>query len=46
MWLLAAVNVIGLAITVLLGEETRGRALSDTSAPGRSPALVSDDVDA
>lgn len=32
MWLLAGVNIAGLVATVLLGEETRGRALSETSA--------------
>lgn len=32
MWLLAGVNIAGMVVTVLLGEETRGRALSDTSA--------------
>ena len=32
MWLLAGVNIAGLIVTVLLGEETRGRALSETSA--------------
>jgi MFS transporter, putative metabolite transport protein len=32
MWLLAAVNIVGLVFTVLLGEETRGRALAETSA--------------
>ncbi|MCV7283284.1 MFS transporter [Mycolicibacterium flavescens] len=39
MWLLAAVNVVGLVVTVLLGEETRGRALADTSAAGASPRI-------
>jgi putative MFS transporter len=38
MWLLAAVNVVGLIVTLLLGEETRGRALSETSAPAQDPA--------
>jgi MFS transporter, putative metabolite transport protein len=32
MWLLAGVNIAGLVVTLLLGEETRGRALSETSA--------------
>ena len=32
MWLLAGVNIAGLVATLGLGEETRGRALSDTSA--------------
>ncbi|WP_367129173.1 MFS transporter [Saccharothrix sp. HUAS TT1] len=32
MWLLCAVNVAGLLVTVALGEETRGRPLSETSA--------------
>jgi MFS transporter, putative metabolite transport protein len=32
MWLLAGVNIAGLVATLVLGEETRGRALSDTSA--------------
>ncbi|MBC2640747.1 MULTISPECIES: MFS transporter [unclassified Rhodococcus (in: high G+C Gram-positive bacteria)] len=32
MWLLAAVNIIGFAVTIVLGEETRGRPLSETSA--------------
>ncbi|GAS92002.1 MFS transporter [Mycolicibacterium brisbanense] len=41
MWLLAIVNVVGLVVTGLLGEETRGRALSDTSAAGSSRAPVS-----
>ncbi|MGE0218566.1 MFS transporter [Mycolicibacterium sp.] len=31
-WLLAGANVVGLLVTVLLGEETRGRSLSETSA--------------
>ncbi|MGV9796855.1 MFS transporter [Mycobacterium sp. NPDC003449] len=38
MWLLAGVNVAGLLITVLLGEETRGRSLSDTAAPRSTAA--------
>jgi putative MFS transporter len=46
MWLLAVVNVIGLVVTVLLGEETRGRALSDTSAAGPSRTPVTGGVDA
>ncbi|MEE6168262.1 MULTISPECIES: MFS transporter [unclassified Mycolicibacterium] len=46
MWLLAIVNVIGLVVTVFLGEETRGRSLSDTSAAGRPCTAVTDDVDA
>ena len=41
MWLLAGVNVAGLMITLLLGEETRGRALSDTSAASPEPTAVS-----
>jgi putative MFS transporter len=44
MWLLGAVNVAGLVITLALGEETRGRSLSETStttapAAGRPPAV-------
>lgn len=46
MWLLAIVNVIGLVVTVFLGEETRGRSLSDTSAAGRPCTAVTNDVDA
>jgi putative MFS transporter len=41
MWLLAGVNIAGLAVTVLLGEETRGRALSETSAPASGSAPIS-----
>ena len=41
MWLLAGVNVAGLMVTLLLGEETRGRALSDTSAASPEPTAVS-----
>jgi putative MFS transporter len=41
MWLLAGVNIAGLAVTVLLGEETRGRALSETSAPTSGSAPIS-----
>ena len=37
MWLLAGVNIAGLVVTALLGEETRGRSLSETSAA--SPQL-------
>ncbi|AKS34615.1 MFS transporter [Mycolicibacterium goodii] len=46
MWLLAGVNIVGLLVTVVLGEETRGRALSETSAaeslttPASRPARV------
>ncbi|WP_101949285.1 MFS transporter [Mycobacterium sp. 3519A] len=40
MWLLAGVNIVGLAVTVLLGEETRGRSLSETSAPAPSAAVA------
>jgi putative MFS transporter len=40
MWLLAGVNVIGLAVTVLLGEETRGRSLSETSAASNERTSV------
>ncbi|MGW7433975.1 MFS transporter [Streptomyces sp. NPDC054861] len=43
MWLMAAVNIAGLLVTVTLGEETRGRPLGDTAgntqaipAPSRS----------
>jgi len=32
MWLVTAVNSAGLAVTVVLGEETRGRPLTETSA--------------
>jgi MFS transporter, putative metabolite transport protein len=32
MWLLAGVNIAGLVVTVLLGEETRGRSLAATSS--------------
>ncbi len=41
MWLLAGVNIAGLVVTVLLGEETRGRSLSETSAvsPESTPVL-------
>ncbi len=48
MWLLAGVNVVGLLITLVLGEETRGRALSETSAATRltEPETRSDPVDA
>lgn len=31
MWLMAAVNVAGLLVTLTLGEETRGRPLDETS---------------
>ncbi len=31
-WLLAVANLVGLIVTVLLGEETRGRSLTETSA--------------
>jgi MFS transporter, putative metabolite transport protein len=41
MWLLAGVNIAALAVTVLLGEETRGRALSETSAPTSGSAPIS-----
>jgi putative MFS transporter len=41
MWLLAGVNIAGLAVTVLLGEDTRGRALSETSAPTSGSAPIS-----
>jgi putative MFS transporter len=41
MWLMAAVNVAGLLVTVTLGEETRGRNLTETSGtptlPGAAP---------
>ncbi len=40
MWLLAGVNIIGLAVTVLLGEETRGRSLSETSAASHERTSV------
>jgi putative MFS transporter len=40
MWLLAGVNVVGLAVTLLLGEETRGRALSETSAASPDTSVV------
>jgi putative MFS transporter len=46
MWLLAVVNMIALVVTVVLGVETRGRALSDTSAAGHTGAPISDGVDA
>ncbi|WP_294567712.1 MFS transporter [uncultured Arthrobacter sp.] len=36
MYLLAAVNVVGLVVTLVLGEETRGRSLAETSGTGRS----------
>jgi putative MFS transporter len=41
MWLLAGVNIVGLAVTVPLGEETRGRALSETSAASHERTSVS-----
>lgn len=36
-WLLAAANLVGLLVTVFLGEETRGRSLTETSARGVDP---------
>jgi MFS transporter, putative metabolite transport protein len=44
MWLLAGVNIAGLAVTLLLCEETRGRALSETSAPSPESTPISDRV--
>jgi putative MFS transporter len=39
MWLLAAVNVVGLLVTLTLAEETRGRALSEVAGTtARQPA--------
>ena len=36
MWLMAGVNVAGLLVTLTLGEETRGRSLTDTASAQRT----------
>ncbi|MEU5282311.1 MFS transporter [Streptomyces asoensis] len=41
MWLMAAVNIAGLLVTVILGEETRGRALGETAGDGTESPVAS-----
>ncbi|MBP2216935.1 hypothetical protein [Arthrobacter sp. CAN_C5] len=41
MYLLAAANVVGLIVTLILGQETRGKSLAETSGTGRSDVRTS-----